>query len=111
MAALPASFLNPGTSLGVSLSITISVLQCRAGVYMSQKAVLAVTGSGGPAGALAVLDSSVTGVLFFSRQPARSSIATNALTAHCLSTAPIGILHVLEWLKERARSLPNGSYA
>src|SRR5271156_7233097 len=99
MAALPASFLNPGTSIGVSLSITISVLQCRPDVYIGQKAVLAATGSGGPAGALAVLDSSVTGGLVFSKQPARSNIATAAITAHSLRTAPIGILHLLEWLR------------
>src|SRR5271156_2331326 len=95
MAALPASFLNPGTSFGVSLSITISGVQCRPDVYIGQKAVLAVTGSGGPAGVLAVLDSSVTGVLVFSKQPAKSSIATAiALTAHCLSARLIGVLHL-----------------
>src|SRR5271163_1566301 len=94
-----------------SLSITISVVQCRPAVYIGQKAVLAVTGSGGPAGGLAVLDSSVTGVLFFSKQPARSSIATAALTAHCLSTAPIGILHLLEWLRNGLGVCRTVSYA
>src|SRR5579859_2155785 len=108
MAALPASFLNPGTSLGVTLIISMSVLQCRAGVYISQKAVLAVTGCGGPAGGFAVLDSSVTGALVFSRQPARSSIATTALTENFLNAAPIGILHVLEWLRSGLGDVPNG---
>src|SRR6202044_3203158 len=111
IAALPASFLKPGTSFGVSLSITISVVQCRPAVYIGQKAVLAVTGSGGPAGGLAVLESSKTGVLVFSKQPARSSIATAALTAHCLSTVPIGILHLLEWLRNGLGLCRRVSYA
>ena len=50
MAALPFSFLKPGTSLALTFRMTKSVVQLRAEVYMGQKAVFAGTGSGGGAG-------------------------------------------------------------
>jgi hypothetical protein len=93
MAALPASFLNPGTSLGVSRIITRSGDQFRAEVYIGQKAVLAVTGTGGDVASVAALDS-LAGLVDW-EQPAKSSTATAiALTAHSLSAGLIGVLHL-----------------
>jgi hypothetical protein len=60
-------------------------------VYIGQKAVLAVTGSGGPVGAAAALDASLVEGVVDCEQPAKSSTATAiALIAHCLN-ALIGI--------------------
>src|ERR1700748_2205304 len=93
MAALPPSFLKPGTSFGVILSISTSVVQCRAGVYISQKAVLAVTGSGGPPEAGTFVSACTEGLLTC-EQPASNRAATaTALTTYCLIRAPIAILH------------------
>src|SRR5665213_3496444 len=95
MAALPSSFLNPGTSSDVSLNATTSVAQLRADVYIGQNAALAVTICGGPAAFVTASDALFAGGTVDCEQPAKSSTATViALTAHCLNTALIEILHV-----------------
>src|ERR1700736_5921038 len=96
MAALPASFLNPGTSLAVRVTNSTSGLHSRADLYIGQKAVLALTIAGGPAGSFAAADSRLADGWVDGEQLARSSTATAiALTAHCLSTVLIVVLHLL----------------
>jgi hypothetical protein len=73
---------------------------------MGQKAVLAVTSCGGPAGSFTAFDSLPAEGVVDGEQPTRSSTATAIVIAHCLSAGLIGVPPAA--LDRRARSLPNG---
>src|ERR1700678_2122837 len=90
IAALPASFVNPGTSLAVIPRNRTSGDQAIAARFIGQKAVLADTSCGGAADCLAAPGASPAGV--DCEQPAQNSTATAiALTAHGLNTDLIGV--------------------
>src|ERR1017187_9414615 len=90
MAALPPSFLNPGASAGAIFMASASLLHACADLYVGQNAVLAVTISGGPAGAFAAAAPPLAGGGVDCEHPARSSTATTAAPAeHRLTRVPM----------------------
>jgi hypothetical protein len=95
MAAFPASFLKPGTSLAVTLRVTKSVLHERADVYIGQNAVLAGTGSTGPAVSFGFVSvSSVAEDFGAGEQPHRRITAAAARTAEDFLHIAIAFIRV-----------------